>query len=88
MKILEIRDNEGETYDRFTVVYDQIGDSKGHYLALAMSAKPFHPMGFGQHCTAQPGTHLGKKIRFSNLPPDCRKLVRQDLSGTSSPRRS
>lgn len=88
MNILEIRDNEGETYDRYTVVYDVIGDSRGHYLALAMSAHPFHPMGFGQHCTAQPGDHLGKKIGFSMLPPDCRTLVKQDLGGSSPAKRS
>ena len=80
MKILEIRDNRGETYDRYTVVYDEIGDSQGHYLALAMSEEPFHPLGFGQHCTAQPGEHLGKKISFSALPADCQKLVKCDLN--------
>ena len=79
MKILEIRDNQGETYDRYTVVYDVPGDGRGHYLALAMSAHPFHPLGFGQHCTAQPGDHLGQKISFAALPADCQKLVRRDL---------
>ena len=81
MKILEIRDNQGETYDRYTVVYNVIGDSQGNYHALAMSAHPFHPLGFGQHCTAQPGAHLGKKISFSALPADCQKLVKCDLNG-------
>jgi hypothetical protein len=81
MNILEIRDNQGETYDRYTVVYNVIADSRGNYLALAMSAHPFHPLGSGQHCTAQPGAHLGKKISFPALPADCRTLVRRDLNG-------
>lgn len=79
MKILEIRDNPGATYDRYTVVYDAIGDRQGNHYALALSANPFHPLGFGQHCTAQPGDHLGKKISFAALPADCQTLVKQDL---------
>ncbi|MCB1652065.1 MAG: hypothetical protein KDI46_08435 [Alphaproteobacteria bacterium] len=78
--MLEIRDNGGLTYDRYTVVYDEIGDSKGNHLALAMSSNPFDPLGFGQHCTAQPGKHLGQLINFEDLPPDCQKAVNSDLS--------
>lgn len=83
MKILEIRDNEGKTCDRYTVVYDTIGDNAGNYDALAMSEKPFHPVGFGQHVSAQPGEHLGKLIKFSDLPDDCQRLVISDLETTA-----
>lgn len=79
MKILEIRDNGGKTMDRYTVVYDIIGDSRGNYECVGMNHEPFHPQGFGQHGTATPGRHLGKKIGFKDLPPDCQKLVNQDL---------
>lgn len=81
MKILEIRDNGGKTMDRYTVVYDVVGDSKGNYEAVGMNERPFHPQGFGQHCVATPGKHLGKKIKFSDLPKDCQTLVNQDLKG-------
>jgi hypothetical protein len=84
MKILEIRDNGGETFDRYTVVYDQIGDSQGNYEAVGMSEHPFHPQGFGQHCTAMTGKHLGKRIKFSDLPKDCQKLVNRDLKEVQS----
>lgn len=39
---LQCWDNLGETCDRYTVIWPN-----GDYLA--MSAKPFHPQGFGQH---------------------------------------
>ncbi len=81
MKILEIRDNGGKTMDRYTVVYDTIGDSKGNYDAVGMSSEPFHPQGIGQHSTAMPGKHLGKKIKFADLPKDCQRLVKRDLEG-------
>lgn len=61
---------------------------------LAMSSCPFHPQGFGQHdetrrkpcdvdkwgfAPAMGRTgHLGKRIPFSDLPEDCRKLVMGD----------
>lgn len=79
MRILEIRDNGGKTFDRYTVVYDVIGDSKGYYSLVGMSAYPFDPQGFGQHGTGMPGRHLGKKIKFADLPADCQTLVNQDL---------
>ena len=64
--------------DRYTVVFiKQPERSRRTYAALAMSAHPFQ--GFGQHCTAMLGRHLGKKIDFITLPEDCQKLVRQDL---------
>jgi hypothetical protein len=62
-------------------------------LYLAMNGAPFHPQGFGQHGehTEQVDTgkhgrapgiggsnHLGIRIRFQDLPEDCRKLVRGD----------
>ena len=73
-------DNEGETFDRYTVVYMELMEKQPNtYYAVGMSANPLHPQGFGQHATAMPGKHFGKRIKFSNLPADCRRLVEQDL---------
>jgi hypothetical protein len=84
MKILEIRDNGGKTFDRYTVVYDSVegmtSAGEALYWSVGMSSDPFHPQGFGQHGSAMPGKHLGHKIKFSQLPADCQKLVKQDLS--------
>ena len=49
------------------------------YPCLAMNAAPFHPQGFGQHAECMLGRHLGKRIDSKDLPPDCQKLIRQDL---------
>jgi hypothetical protein len=74
-------DNGGETADRYTVVYTRI---KGPSQYLGMSAEPFHPQGIGQHGEADrpidrpTSSHLGKRIPFKTLPPDCRKAVLND----------
>lgn len=80
MEIMEIRDNGGRTIDRYTVIYNIIGDSNSNYECVSMNQEPFHPQGFGQHGTAMRGRHLGKKIKFNQLPTDCQKLVMQDLN--------
>jgi hypothetical protein len=79
-------DNGGKTADRFTVVY------AGRYRHLTggdqwyvgMSCHPFHPQGFGQHGASSNDIdrpsykHLGKRISFDALPPDCQTLVKDD----------
>lgn len=65
----------------------------GEFWYVGMSEHPFHPQGFGQHGARRPSparedgqwhidrpkyAHLGKKIRFADLPPDCRKLIDGD----------
>ncbi len=44
MKNLICFDNNGETFDRFTILNKKTGDMIGS------SSNPFSPMGFGQHC--------------------------------------
>jgi hypothetical protein len=64
------------------------------YPYVGMSAAPFHPQGFGQHGESANApvdslngkwppsigrkNHLGTRIRFHDLPEDCRKLVLAD----------
>lgn len=76
-------DNEGKTIDRYTVIFTGrfAGHLKGIYFILGMSAWPFHPQGFGQHGELEHchvGKHLGKRIKFQDLPADCQKLVLDD----------
>lgn len=70
-------------------------DPKQSLLYVGMSTYPFHPQGFGQHGESYymldiPGRsrgpvsvgrkcHLGVRILFKDLPPDCKKLVISDL---------
>ena len=79
-------DNGGKTADRYTVVYlDCPENAPGMYWSIGMDSSPFHPHGFGQHGAAMLGRHLGKRIRFADLPEDCRQCVRQDLGLEVSP---
>jgi hypothetical protein len=77
-------DNGGETADRYTVVFTGRRAKANYYPYLGMSAYPFHPQGIGQHGEGKYFVdwptygHLGKKIKFSELPEDCQKLVRSD----------
>jgi hypothetical protein len=48
---------------------------------LGMSSNPFHPQGFGQSCTCVEGRHLGKRIKFSDLPEEVQKCVLQYMQG-------
>lgn len=80
MRGVTIYDNGGQSFDRFTAIYSGLPRERdGTFQARAMSENPFHPLGFGQWTSAQPGRHLGKRIRFSELPVNCQKLILQDL---------
>jgi hypothetical protein len=76
-------DNNGESFDRFTVVFTK-KTYKGHSQYVAMSSNPYHPQGFYQHGESdgfidKPSySHLGKKISFDKFPADCQKAVIED----------
>ena len=82
MKIIAIYDNGGKTFDRYAVYFSFFTRTKlcSQHTCLAMSEHPFHPQGFGQHSSGTLGKHNGKRITFNQLPPDCQKLVKQELS--------
>jgi hypothetical protein len=79
-------DAKNGTFDRYTVVFTgrYRQDSNRDQLYVSMSAHPFHPMGFGQHCSSAKDIdrpsyrHLGKKVSFDSLPEDCQRLVMTD----------
>lgn len=91
-------DNGGESFDRYTVLFTgnyrryktwELEKTRPRYYAyVAMSTNPFHPQGFGQHMDSDhlidrpKYSHLGKKIKFEDLPEDCQKLVLQDYRDT------
>lgn len=87
-RYVRIYDNEGtstESADRYTVVFS--GNYKGREhrcFGLGMSGAPYHPQGFCQHFEYDHVIdypkygHLGKKIKFYQLPVDCRMAVIDD----------
>ena len=66
--------------DRYTAVYLDMPEPGGLYAARSMSDDPFHPLGIGQFTQAADGHHLGTPIRFDDLPPACKRLIRADLT--------
>lgn len=85
MKNIRIYDNGGKTYDRYTAVF--MNQPVSHhtrgetFMALGFNENPFHPLGYGQHCSALPGRHLGKRIKLDDLPPKARQFVQQNMEG-------
>ena len=79
-------DNGGKTIDRYTAVFldqpEMNNPNRKLFAAVGMNDCPFHPQGFGQHCTAMLGRHLGKRIDSTKLPADCQHLIRRDLDKT------
>lgn len=79
-KWIRCYDDGGVNVDRYTVVYTH-GD--GYFGYVGMSADPYH--GICQHGEALNGpvdrpryAHLGKRIEFADLPPECQTFVRAD----------
>jgi len=105
MKKLTIWDNNGETWDRFTIMENKTGEMMG------ASEFPFSPLGFGQYVgnvannywqTAygagwhrdiskrllqsrisfavkhflNDSEHMGKRIKFSQLPKDVQQFAK------------
>jgi len=63
------------------VIYmDEPERQAGIYNAVGMSEHPFHPQGYGMHVSAAPGRHLGKRIQYEDLPPDCKRMLLQDAA--------
>lgn len=92
-KHVRVYDNGGRSIDRYTVVftgnYRTLGLKRGErpqmwHQVLAMNARPTHPQGFGQHLKYQEIIdyptygHLGKKIKFDDLPEECQSVVLAD----------
>ena len=77
-------DNGGATADRYTVVFTghYTGTDRNHWY-IGMSESPFHPLGVGiidesNVIIDYPSyKHLGKKIKFADLPKECKTFVMQ-----------
>lgn len=76
-------DNGGATFDRYTIVFTK-KRVNGVFVYVGASEHPFDPQGFGQHGESDSPidrptySHLGKRIAFTDLPPDVQRLVVSD----------
>lgn len=66
-QIYAIYDNGGKTIDRYTVLTEPFHFGKS-CECLGMSSDPTHPQGFSQWSDCFDGPHLGKMIKFDDLP--------------------
>lgn len=86
--VLAIYDNGGKTWDRFTILY--MPEPGSEWLTyLAASEHPSDPQGFGQHgemttwdarAYRYRATQGRESAKWSTLPEDVKRAVRQDLA--------
>ena len=80
-KTFIIFDNEGETSDRYSAF--NIKDKS----VYGFNGSPYHPLGIGQFCgeltiskeEIEAFTHLGKRIKASNLNDTCQLFLLERL---------
>ena len=72
-------DNEGSTFDRYTVLTHSVLWQSKLWESLGLSSDPDHPQGFSQWGLALPGPHLGKTISFEKLPENVQRHVLERL---------
>jgi hypothetical protein len=85
MENLRCYDNGGKTFDRYTILPPRWASPEWKrrtrdgllWEAIGASEWPFAPQGFGQHCEAMAGPHLGKRVAFVDLPADVQRFAIQ-----------
>lgn len=79
--VLRCYDNGGRSFDCFTIIPPRWArDYREHgfcWACIGASSNPFDPQGFGQHTSAMPGPHLGRRIHWDKLPADVQRFARQ-----------
>lgn len=66
MEVVKVYDNSGQTFDRYTVIFNDRPD------ALGLSNNCDSPQGFSQFGVAIEGRHLDGQIQFADLPESVR----------------
>lgn len=76
LKNLSIYDNEGETFDRITIIFnDTKRKTANGYLYTCLGCS-FDGFAFFQHGEAMKGRHLGKKISFDDLSGELQQTLK------------
>jgi hypothetical protein len=82
--VLRVYDNRGRTCDRYTIIPPRWAGAEyrehaGLWQAIGANDTPFHPQGYGQHVSATPGPHLGRRVRWDELPRDVQRFARMSF---------
>lgn len=75
-RIKSIWDNVGESLDRYTILLKGEKDFN-QYVALYCSDNPTNPQGVSGWCETDEGSHLGIQIKWSDLPLEVQKYVKE-----------
>lgn len=75
---VRIYDNGGKTLDRYTSLYLFDPVRPGTYGSRSMSSQPYY--GIGCYGEAMPGRHLGRRVQLNDMPADCQRVIRSDVS--------
>ena len=67
MRNISIYDNQGETFDRITIVFDNKKTKTKDGIIYDCVVASENGSGIYMHSEAMKGRHLGKKIDFSKL---------------------
>lgn len=85
--VVAIYDNDGKTTDRYLVVYEPVEcQGERFFPTTCMSDTPYHPQGVCMHGEVKGHRPTGgwgtgqRVIAFKDLPKDCQRAVKQDLS--------
>jgi hypothetical protein len=77
--ILSVHDSGPNTGDRYTVVLNPKAGweaNPGYHNCLGFNSDPTHPAhGISQFSECMRGRHLGKRIKFTDLPKDLQRHV-------------
>lgn len=74
MPTIKIYDNQGHTFDRYTIIIDG--------SVIGMSSDPFSPLGFNQYCGDFDYTpdEQDKEVNLFDLPQDVQKAIQDRLN--------
>lgn len=79
IEVKELYDNQGETIDRYSI-YICLKD--GFKYLICCCSNPTHPQGVFSRAEEHQfdlGKHLGKKIKWEQLPKSVQKIVIDDI---------
>jgi hypothetical protein len=79
-QVIAIYDSGGGSMDRYTLVLEGL-TPLGHHHCLGLSDNPGGVYGFSNFGDCKLGSHLGKKIKFSELPKEVQFHARLRLRG-------
>jgi len=86
IRVRKVYDNGGKTLDRYTITFDLFDEktrkwepwiSHQNFLTcLGLSGGEMNYFGFSQFSSCTPGRHLGKLVKFENLPENVQEHIK------------